>query len=99
MRKWSPKTLRLVIKVQSSSLDDIIDLNVTDKAFDWLIMNWCFLNSILGMPVLPVVNVIKATSTSATSLGSIRGSSFIPSTSLPFNPTLIGTLLNDGMIN
>ena len=85
------------MKVQSSSsLDDIIELNAIDKAFDWLIMNWCFLNNILGIPVLPVVNVIKAISTSATLMGSIRGSSF---TSLPSNPTLIGTLLNDGMIN
>ena len=87
------------MKVQSSSLVDIIFLNVIDKAFDWLIMNWCFLDSILGIPVLPVVNVIKAISTSTASPGSIRGNSFIPSTSLPSNPTLTGTFLNDGMIN
>ena len=87
------------MKVQFSSLDDIIELNAIDKPFDWLLMNWCFLNSIFGIPVLPVVNVIKAVSTSATSPGSIRGSSFILFTSLPSNPTLIGTLLSDGMIN
>ena len=87
------------MKVQSASLDDdIIELNAIDKAFDWLIMKWCFLRSILGIPVLPVVNVIKAVSTSATSSGSISETSLLP-ISLPSNDTLIGTLLSDGMIN
>ena len=97
MRKCRPNTLRLVINIQSSSLDDdIIELKAIDKAFDWLIINWCFLSSSLGIPVLPVVNVINAVSTSTTSLGSISPSiSLILSSS----PTLIGTLLSDGMIN
>lgn len=87
------------MKVQSSSLDVITLPNTIDKAFDWLIMNWCFLRSNLGIPVLPVVKVIRAVSTSSTSLGFIKGNCFIWFISLPSNATLIGTFLTDGMIN